>query len=107
MATKTMVTPTIPANTVKGMSEQERKDAANTLFENCQESMINGFSRWQDEKEYEDIKNYAVLFTSKITEIGGEFIKMTKRPFGFQYKLAGATYHVTINGRSYGYQRVA
>ena len=90
------------------MTEQANnpKKTADAIFEALEKPMINGYSRWLDEKDYEDINDYAVLFTAKVVELGGEFIKMTKRPFGFQYKLGNVTIHVSISNNRYGYKSI-
>ena len=40
--------------------------------------------RWQDEKEYEDIKEYALAFEKKFQL---KEVEPTKRPFGFKFKI--------------------
>ena len=42
-----------------------------------------GYGRWQDEKEYEDINEYAILYAGKAKQLGWEITKMTARPYGF------------------------
>lgn len=88
------------------MTEQERKEKAKRLFEEMDEVISNAYVRWLDEKEYEDINDYAVLFQPNVEAIGGQFIRMTKRPFGFIYTLDEATYQVSINNTSYKYMRI-
>ena len=88
------------------MIEQERKEKAKRLFEEIEEVVSNAYERWLDEKEYEDINDYAILFQSKVEAIGGQFIRMTKRPFGFIYTLDEATYQVSINNTRYKYVRI-
>jgi hypothetical protein len=89
------------------MSEQERKEKALQLFEKLQNLMVNLYSRWQDEKDYEDINDYGVNIKKYVVEIGGEFIKMNKRPFGFVYKLENAIYQVIVRSSRYEYKRIA
>lgn len=43
-----------------------------------------GYERWQDEKEYEDIADYAVLYEAKAKKLGWEITKMIPRPYGFR-----------------------
>ena len=88
------------------MSEQERKEKAEKLFDEMGEVIGNAYERWVEEKEYEDINDYAVLFQPNVEAIGGQFIRMTKRPFGFIYTLDEATYQVSINNTSYKYRRI-
>ena len=89
------------------MLEQERKEKALQLFERLQNLMVYLYSRWQDEKDYEDINDYGVNIKKYVAEIGGEFVKMSKRPFGFIYKLADATYQVIVRSSGYEYKRIA
>ena len=51
------------------------------------EKISYGYSRWQDEKEYEDISDYAILFREDIEKAGGRFERMNKQPFGFVFRL--------------------
>jgi hypothetical protein len=88
------------------MSEQERKGKALQFFEKLQNLMMNLYSRWQDEKDYEYINDYGVN-KKYVAEIGGEFIKMNKRPFGFVYKLENAIYQVIVRSSRYEYKRIA
>ena len=56
--------------------------------ENFQDTIFNLYDRWQDECEYEDIKDYAKPLENIVSRIIGEDIKltMTKRPFGFKFR---------------------
>lgn len=49
-----------------------------------QTTMWNLFDRWEDEKEYEDINDYACV-VKKFFNINDKAIRMTKRPFGFKF----------------------
>jgi len=51
------------------------------------------YERWQDEKEYEDIKEYsaAVAKFTKLNVVGA-----TKRPFGFKIKCDNGTLHAMV-----------
>lgn len=77
------------------------------LFDETADSLEYGWSRWQDEREYEDINDYAQLFTKAIEKSGFQLIKMTKRPFGF---IVNPKPEVTIqyycNGRNAGYKQI-
>ena len=56
--------------------------------ENFQDTIFNLYDRWQDECEYEDIKDYAKPLENIVSRIIGKDIKltMTKRPFGFKFR---------------------
>ena len=56
--------------------------------ENFQDTIFNLYDRWQDERGYEDIKDYAKPLENIVSRIIGKDIKltMTKRPFGFKFR---------------------
>ena len=56
--------------------------------ENFQDTIFNLYDRWQDELEYEDIKDYAKPLENIVSRIIDKDIKltMTKRPFGFKFR---------------------
>ena len=56
--------------------------------ENFQDTIFNLYDRWQDEHEYEDIKDYAKPLENIVSRIIAKDIKltMTKRPFGFKFR---------------------
>ena len=89
------------------LNETERKAAASALFDEIQDVMLCLYERWQDEREYEKIEDYGKPLITQVSLIGGEFKKMVKRPFGFIYDLAGATYQVKMTSKSYSYKRIA
>jgi hypothetical protein len=89
------------------MNTEQRKAIASKFFDDSHELMSILYSRWQDEKEYEDIADYGKVISEKVDAIGGTFVKMKKRPFGFTYKLADAEYLIAMSGSAYQYKRIA
>ncbi len=95
------------------LTENERKEKALQFFENLSETITNLYSRYLDEKGFENIDEYAIVFRSEVEKIGGDFVKANKRPFGFDYRLGGgysngATYRVSIDSKGrYSYRRIA
>lgn len=89
------------------MTNDERIAKAASIYKSMENVMTNLYGRWLDEKEYEDFSNYADVMKKEISGLGGEFVAASKRPFGFKYALAGATYQMTISARSYNYKRIA
>lgn len=87
--------------------DEARRKKVGDFYLNQQKLMANLFSRWQDEFEMEDINDYAVQLKKEVEKIGGSFIKMTKKPFGFQFELDGAFYHIFISKRKYQYKRIS
>ena len=59
-------------------------DSANTIF--------YLYERWQDEKEYEDIKDYLAVVQKSVP---GAY-KMTRRPFGFKAKCEDGELAVSV-----------
>lgn len=47
------------------------------------------WSRWQDEREYEDFADYVDSAKKAIEENGAVFEKLTKRPFRVTYRVDG------------------
>lgn len=66
---------------------------------------VNLYMRWQCEKEYEDFADYAAAFEAHIirhcekNNVEIQFIKATKRPFGFQIKVADNKYQFKVTSR--------
>lgn len=92
--------------TDKQAQEETRKKIAKTFYQDIQDHMEMLYSRWADEKEYEDIRDYGVSIEHAVKKIGGTFLKMSKRPFGFTYELMGATYQVQMKSTQYLYKRI-
>lgn len=65
------------------------------------------YSRWQDEKEYEDINDYGKAFAKNT---GYTIIRMLKRPMTFVFshpKVTGAVYEIQCTARCNSWRRVA
>lgn len=87
--------------------QEERRQVALKLWNDLTDLMFNLYSRWQDEKEYENINDYAEPIKPKVEAIGGKFIRMNKRPFGFDYQLNGVTYKILVKSTGYEYKRIS
>ena len=59
------------------------------------------YSRYQDEKNYEDFKDYETVMKKNLPETAG-FIKGTIRPFGFQMRPMGFFYTIQVYVTSKG-----
>lgn len=61
------------------------------------------YCRWQDEKEYEDIKDYGVPIKAAIKDIKSvKTVTMTKSPFGFKFTCVdGSKYRCFVKGEQY------
>jgi hypothetical protein len=62
------------------------------------------YSRWQDEKEYENINDYAKPMNRHFERHGLTLEKMTKRPFGCIVVINGKRYQVYVNNSSMGWK---
>jgi hypothetical protein len=65
------------------------------------------YGRWQDEKEYEDIKDYGEAFTKRT---GYPIIRMLKRPMTFVFshpKVPDSVYELKVTARQTSWRRVA
>ncbi len=68
----------------------------NELWKNVNDNyadlFFNLWSRWQDEKEYEDIRDYLAVIQKYIPEA----YKITKRPFGVYCKCDDGNIHIQV-----------
>jgi molybdate-binding protein len=73
----------------------------NLLFNDAESAMIRGYSRWEHEREYEDINDYSVLFEKTIKKYSLNFVRMTERPFGFivRVEFLNADFHFSIDSK--------
>ena len=81
----------------------------NTFFNDKSviDSLAYLWGRYQDEKEYEDIKDYQQALPT--LPKGWTVVKMSARPFGFQFKidsLPNNVYSIYISSRAAGWKRV-
>jgi hypothetical protein len=89
-------TPTSPENLIK----------INAVYQSLENTISNLWSRWQDEKEYEDINDYKLVLEKHIPE-DFKIVKMTKRPFGFHFTIGtNAIYAFTVTATSYEWKRI-
>jgi hypothetical protein len=88
------------------MKEDERRLTAEKFYDKMENFVVSLYGRWQDEKDYEDINDYGTLIKKEVDKIGGKFIKMVKKPFGFLYSLDDVTYQISISNKNYTYKRV-
>jgi hypothetical protein len=68
--------------------------------------LISLYVRWQDERDYEDIDEYAVPIRKHLPE-GFSLSQMHRRPFGFSFVCVGfdAEYQFSVTARSIGWKR--
>lgn len=67
--------------------------------DNIAKVFANGYSRWMDEKEYEDINDYGRVLADTIAKYTGKisrFVSATKRPFGVKVLSGGFKFHFAM-----------
>ena len=88
-------------------SDKEPSQRAAALFKGVEQVIENLYFRWLDEREYEDIKDYARAIIPIVNRYGCEFVRMSKKPFGFDFKADGRTYALRVGNKTYSYKRIA
>ena len=73
-----------------------RQEIAAKFYKESEKTIANLADRWASESQYEDIADYAAVVRPMVESIGGNLINMTKRPFGFTFKLENAVYQVKM-----------
>ena len=94
------------AATQLAVSNEVRKAQAAKFFMKVADTVTSLYERWLDEKEYEDINDYKAPIEAIAKKFDVQILKMTKRPFGFQFRLHGAYYVVTHTTTALSYKRV-
>lgn len=100
----TQTTPT--KNTTIRPIDKDEVDKVRKLHSDLQNLLVMLYERWLDESEYEDIKGYSVNIIPEVQKAGGTFIKMNKRPFGFDFELGKNIYRFYVNSRFYGFKHL-
>jgi len=80
---------------------------ASNFFQRVESLMATLAGRWQDEGQYEDIKEYTKPIQEVANHYGVTITGMTKRPFGCTFTVDGRTYKLTLSGSKYAYKRTA
>ena len=76
------------------------------LFNDLEKLMIYLYERWFDEHEFENISDYSTPIIPKVEEIGGKFLQMYKKPFGFSYQYDGKVYRIKVTDTIYSYEKI-
>jgi hypothetical protein len=92
-----VVTPTPPE--IRARIERMFEDLA------CYLEML--YERWQDEKDYEDIEEYADVIRKRLPA-GISLSQMHRRPFGFSFVCTGfsATYNMNVTAKGVAWKRI-
>jgi hypothetical protein len=91
------------------MSDAVRKSTAMWIWTSLEKVMVNLAGRWMDECKFEKIESYGEVIEKELAKASpdAKLVKMVKRPFGFIYELAGATYQVFVKANGYSFKRIA
>jgi hypothetical protein len=71
------------------------------IFNELQETLISLYSRYQEEKKYEDINDYKIPIIPVMERYHGTIINMNKKPFGFTFKFQGKIYQIKVTSTKY------
>ena len=93
-------------NQSRNIISKESAEKIKKLYSDLQTLLVMLYERWLDESEYEDIKDYSVNIVPMVSDVGAKFVKMNKRPFGFDFVLEGHLYRFYVNSRFYGYKHL-
>ena len=87
--------------------EIQKSKAAKDFYEKAQNLLGDLYSRWLDERGYEDIKDYQKPLDPIAKECGVVITKMTKRPFGCQFTVDGKHFSFNVGLTWVQYKRIA
>lgn len=86
-------------NFINTMTQTEKQNIINVINN---ETTLHHFlylhDRWQDEKEYEDFKDYTTSMMGYMPQ-GATLVKGTKRPFGVIINYGGGKVHISLKLR--------
>jgi hypothetical protein len=84
------------------------KRVAKTIFESkkLEDALCNLYSRWMDERAYENINDYGNVMKPLVEQHGATFVKATKRPFGFICSIKEVHYAFELTTKGYSYTRL-
>jgi len=85
------------------------RELAKKIFHGMEPIVCNLHSRWQDEHEYEDFKEYENAMRVKFEKLtlgviipnSVKFIKAQKKPFGFIYTIGNRIVTIEVNSERY------
>jgi len=80
--------------------------AVDSFLNEGTETLSYLYERWQDEREYENINDYAKPLTALATKHGLKIEKMNKRPFGCDVSINNRKFRVDVTARSMGWKEI-
>jgi len=77
-----------------------------SFYKASQQTMEYLYGRWQDEKEYEDIKDYSKPLEGPAKTAGVNILRMTKKPFGCEFSVGPKVFRLEHTSKHYAYKRI-
>jgi hypothetical protein len=79
----------------------------NKMFWSLEELVGNLYGRWLDEHGHEDINDYKKIIEKQLKKHKFTLVGMTKKPFGFTFKInkSDAVYTITQTTKQYRWLR--
>jgi len=85
---------------------ESTKTKINNIFKTAQHQLVNLYSRWLDERAYEDIADYAKAIAPTFEALGATIYKTSKKPFGFYVKVDGQSFLLYVKSTTYGWKQI-
>ena len=79
----------------------------NSIFDQVIDKITYLYCRWQDEKDYEDFDDYVKEARKSVEKANGNFVKMTKRPFGVTISIGQVRVLISVTSRQLGWKQIA
>ncbi len=79
----------------------------NSAYKDMEKIMVQLYSRWLDEKRFENIEDYGDVIEKNLPK-GIQMVRVLKRPFGFVFSVGTeAQYRMFIDSSNqYGWDRI-
>ncbi len=75
---------------------EDRHASVKAFFDEQKEFIGYLYDRWQDERDYEDIEEYAAALRKRAEKHGLKVVKAYRRPFGFTIKTNTDSYRIKV-----------
>lgn len=86
-------------------TSDENKRLIMKTLDKIQDQMVELYDRWQDEKEYENIKSYGDILAKALPK-QFSFVKMTKSPFALHFAIGDQVgYQFYVRAGDLGWRR--
>lgn len=92
------------------MTTDATKELVSKLMRDSEPRLSQLYYRWQDERAYEDFRDYVAEMRKIVDAFGGgkfEFVSGHKGTFGYRVIHDGRTYHIYLTAQNIGWKLVA